>query len=154
MRRLLYLFSLVVPAICQANSLPELPSQTKESAHSFFISSQPTASDDSFDIWKIDGGYSYNVFKSVDLYVGARVNNSTIGNENGFLSGVSYQISDKLSLNSTVHTYTHESGDEKNSSVAAEVSSRMKLTDNLDIHATLDYEEWQQGIEVGLGFRF
>ncbi|HAH03666.1 MAG TPA: ribonuclease regulator, partial [Vibrio sp.] len=39
-------------------------------------------------------------------------------------------------------------------SVAAEVSSRVQLTDNLDLHATLDYEEWQQGVEVGLGFRF
>ncbi|MCA2492952.1 ribonuclease regulator, partial [Vibrio sp. 2175-1] len=24
----------------------------------------------------------------------------------------------------------------------------------LDIHATLDYQDWQQGFEVGLGFRF
>ncbi|MEF1191077.1 ribonuclease regulator, partial [Vibrio parahaemolyticus] len=23
-----------------------------------------------------------------------------------------------------------------------------------DIHATLDYQDWQQGFEVGLGFRF
>ncbi|MDW1838575.1 ribonuclease regulator, partial [Vibrio sp. Vb0718] len=28
------------------------------------------------------------------------------------------------------------------------------ITDKLDIHATLDYQDWQQGFEVGLGFRF
>ncbi|MBW3697098.1 ribonuclease regulator [Vibrio sp. T187] len=153
MRKLLFLLSLVVPAISHATSLPELPSQSNEPVHKFFLSSQSPSSEN-FDIWKIDGGYSYNVFKSIDLYVGARVNNSTLGNENGFLSGVSYQISDKISLNSTFHTYVNEVNDEKESGVGAEVSSRMKLSENLDIHATLDYEEWQQGIEVGLGFRF
>ncbi|MGI1896695.1 ribonuclease regulator, partial [Vibrio campbellii] len=40
------------------------------------------------------------------------------------------------------------------SSLAAEVSSRVKITENLDLHATLDYQDWQQGFEVGLGFRF
>ncbi|MHC6803885.1 ribonuclease regulator, partial [Vibrio antiquarius] len=30
----------------------------------------------------------------------------------------------------------------------------VKITDKLDLHATLDYQDWQQGIEVGLGFRF
>ncbi|MGF1752463.1 ribonuclease regulator [Vibrio makurazakiensis] len=154
MRKQLFFLSLVVPAICQANTLPELPSHTKPSAHKFFVSSQSAPSEDSFDIWKVDGGYSYNVFKSVDLYVGARVDNSIQGNDNGFLSGVSYQVSDKISVKSTLHTYVNDEDNDNSSTVAAEVSSQMQLTDNLNIHATLDYEEWQQGIEFGLGFRF
>ncbi|MDF4701671.1 ribonuclease regulator, partial [Vibrio parahaemolyticus] len=32
--------------------------------------------------------------------------------------------------------------------------SRVKITDNLDLHATLDYQDLQPGFEVGLGFRF
>ena len=46
----------------------------------------------------------YNVFRDVDLYVGARVNSSLNGGENGFLSGVSYKISDRFSVKSTLYT--------------------------------------------------
>jgi hypothetical protein len=97
----------------------------------------------------------YNVFRDVDLYVGARVNSSLNGGENGFLSGVSYKISDRFSVKSTLYTANKNSEDNKRSEVmAAELSSRLHLTENLDLHATLDYQEWQQGIELGLGFRF
>ncbi|MEL0611384.1 ribonuclease regulator, partial [Vibrio echinoideorum] len=57
------------------------------------------------------------------------------------------------SFNSSLHTYKDEEED-NDKSVAAEVSSRVHLTDNLDLHATLDYEERQQGVELGLVFRF
>ncbi|MDK9737513.1 ribonuclease regulator [Vibrio sp. D404a] len=155
MKRLLFLLAFAVPVVCSANSLPLLPSQLDTSAHKFFISSQSTANQ-SFDVWKVDSGYSYSVFKNVDLYVGARINSDSLRNENGFLSGVSYQLSDRISFNSTLHTYTNEEDVEqgKEKSIAAEVTSRVQLTDNLDLHATLDYEEWQQGVEVGIGFRF
>jgi hypothetical protein len=54
-----------------------------------------------------------------------------------------------------LHSSSEESvEDGKEKSLSAEVSSRLKLTENLDIHATLDYQEWQKGVEVGLGFRF
>jgi long-subunit fatty acid transport protein len=137
-----------------ATELPALPSQTHDSPHKLFLSSE--SDQQGFDTWKIDGGYSYNVFDKIDLYVGARVNKSDFNNETGFLSGVSYQISPRVSVKSTLHSYHEEKTIEqgKESVIAAEVSSRMRLTENIDIHATLDYQEWQQGLEVGLGFRF
>ncbi|MCG6282716.1 hypothetical protein K6U46_15840, partial [Vibrio diabolicus] len=74
---------------------------------------------------------------------------------NGFLSGVSYKVSERFSLKSTLYSVNKLSEDNKRVDVlSAEVSSRLHLTENLDLHATLDYQEWQQGIEFGLGFRF
>lgn len=155
MKRLLFLLPFAVPVVCNANSLPLLPSQLDTSAHKFFISSQ-SSTNEYFDVWKVDSGYSYSVFNNVDLFVGARINSDALKHENGFLSGVSYQLSDRISFNSTLHTYSSEENAEqgKEKSIAAEVTSRVQLTDNLDLHATLDYEEWQQGVEVGIGFRF
>ncbi|KJY82176.1 hypothetical protein TW81_13795 [Vibrio galatheae] len=136
-----------------AAELPLLPSQQTTSPHKIFLSTENDQND--FDSWKIDGGYSYNLFDKVDLYVGARLNNSNKVNETGFLSGVSYQLTPRVSLQSTLHSYSDATvTNRKESNVAAEVSSRMKLTDNLDVHATLDYQEWQKGLEIGLGFRF
>ncbi|MEZ8885681.1 ribonuclease regulator [Vibrio sp. 10N.222.54.F6] len=152
MKRLLILLAFAMPVVCSANSLPLLPSQIDSSSHKFFISSQ-NAPSESFDTWKIDSGYSYSLFSDVDLYVGTRINSAALKQESGFLSGVSYQFSERVSFNSSLHTYKDETEDNEKS-VAAEVSSRVQLTDNLDLHATLDYEEWQQGVEVGLGFRF
>jgi long-subunit fatty acid transport protein len=156
MKALFCLLALVLPAISLANPLPPLPGKTAPSPHKLFISSE-SYQNDSFDVWNIDGGYAYELLDSVDLYVGARVNNSPTKNQSGFLSGISYQYNDRVTLKSTVRSYKAESSDgikEEDSSLAAEVSSRVKITDNLDIHATLDYQDWQQGFEVGLGFRF
>lgn len=138
-----------------AVTLPTLPSLEEGSPHKLFISSQ-TQSNADFDSWKIDSGYAYSLFDTVDLYVGARVDSSSQHtNENGFLSGVSYTFNERLSLKSSIHTkkeYQKDGSEE--STVSAEVTSRVKISDNLDLHATVDYEQWQQGIEVGLGFRF
>lgn len=144
--------SALFSSVTYAEELPVLPSQVKSSPHRLFISTDQHT----FDTWNIDSGYAYNLFDRVDLYVGTRLNNNKQHNDSGFLSGVSYQISPRLSLKSTLHSYTEEREESsgKESKLSAEVSSRMKLTDNLDIHATLDYQEWQQGVEVGLGFRF
>ncbi|MDF2153347.1 ribonuclease regulator [Vibrio sp. CAU 1672] len=154
----LYLLLFVVPGISMANSLPSLPGKSETSPHKLFISSDSFQSEDSFDVWNIDGGYAYEVFDSVDLYVGARVNNSPKQNQSGFLSGISYQFNDRVILKSSVRSYKSDNtaGNNKadDTNLAAEVSSRVKITDNLDIHATLDYQDWQQGFEVGLGFRF
>ena len=136
-----------------ATELPALPSQQKASPHKLFLSSETDQHD--FDTWKIDGGYSYNVFDNIDLYVGARVNQGSNTNESGFLSGVSYQITPRVSVKSTLHSYNEENTAEGTDKViAAEVSSRMRLTENLDLHATLEHQEWQQELEVGIGFRF
>ncbi|MEF1310198.1 ribonuclease regulator [Vibrio mytili] len=156
MKKWLFLFLFFVPGVCLATDLPPLPGQVSPSPHKLFISSE-SYQNDSFDVWNIDGGYSYELLDSVDLYVGARVNNSPTNNQSGFLSGVSYHFNDRITVKSTVRSFRNESDErvnEEESGLAAEVSSRMKITDKLDLHATVDYQDWQQGIEVGLGFRF
>ncbi|HAT8491557.1 TPA: ribonuclease regulator [Vibrio vulnificus] len=137
-----------------ANNLPAL-NPTKTSPHKLFLTSE-SQTEESFDVWNIDGGYAYQLFDSVDLYVGARVNNSQTANQSGFLSGVSYQISDRVVVKSTIRSFKvqEESGTEHNGNFAAEVTSRVKISEQLDLRATLDLQEWQQGIEFGLGFRF
>ncbi|MEZ8823596.1 hypothetical protein [Vibrio sp. 10N.261.55.A7] len=151
MKILVSLITLLLCSHAYATSLPSLSSLEADSPHKLFMSSEQRPSN--FDSWKIDSGYAYNVFDKIDLYVGTRVNNSN-SNENGFLSGVSYQVSNRISVKSTLHTHTEVTEDSRSEAISAEVSSRMKLTDKIDLHATLDYQEWQQGIEFGLGFRF
>ncbi len=156
MKKWLFLLSFAVPGVSFAAELPSLPGQSISSPHKLFISSESYQTD-SFDVWNIDGGYSYEIYDSVDLYVGARVNNSPVQNQSGFLSGVSYHFNDRVTVKSTLRSFkgeTAEGAREDEKGLAAEVSSRVKITDKLDIHATLDYQDWQQGFEVGLGFRF
>ncbi len=152
---LLSFFILGVNAKAFATFLPTLPAHqaTSSSPLKFFISSEQDLQ--TFDSWKIDSGYSYSLLDNLDIYIGARVDKTSAENQSGFLSGVSYQISPRFSVKSTLHTSSYESVEQgKDSSISAEVSSRMRLTENLDVHATLGYQEWQQGVEVGLGFRF
>lgn len=91
MKRGLFLLLFFVPGVCLANELPPLPGKTSPSPHKLFISSDSYQSD-SFDVWNIDTGYAYELFDSVDVYVGARVNNSPTKNQSGFLSGISYHF--------------------------------------------------------------
>ncbi len=156
MKKWLFLLFFAVPGMCLAAELPSLPGHPPSSPHKLFISSESYQSD-RFDVWNIDGGYAYELYDSVDLYVGARVNNSPVQNQSGFLSGVSYHFNDRVTVKSTLRSFkgdTNESVRDEDNGLAAEVSSRVKITDKLDIHATLDYQDWQQGFEVGLGFRF
>ncbi|HCE1930779.1 TPA: ribonuclease regulator [Vibrio parahaemolyticus] len=156
MKKWLFLLLFLVSGVSFANDLPPLRGKTSTSPHKLFISSESYQTD-SFDVWNIDGGYAYELFDSVDLYVGARVNNSPTQNQSGFLSGISYHFNDRVTVKSTVRSYKSENSNgiqTEDSSLAAELSSRVKITDKLDIHATLDYQDWQQGFEVGLGFRF
>ncbi|PJC86258.1 ribonuclease regulator [Vibrio sp. HA2012] len=142
---------------CSSLSAAELPSLTpmKSSPHKLFISSQPLSYGNEFDLWTVDGGYAYTLFDSVDLYIGARLDNSETASQNGFLSGVSYRFNDKISVDSMLRSMQEKQANgEKESIISAEVTSRVELSDHLHLHATLDYEEWQQGIELGLGFRF
>lgn len=153
MKLLICLLTLIAPAT-YATTLPSLPASQNDSPHQFFILSE-NRTNEVFDVWNIDGGYSYSLFNSIDLYVGAHVNNSTTGNENGFLSGVSYKVNERITVKSTLRSSNIiEANNEKQDGMTAEISSRMRLSENIDLHATLDYQEWQQGIEVGLGFRF
>lgn len=152
---LLFAFLMPVYSVL-AENLPVLPPSDSPSPHKLFLSSQQQTTNNDFDTWKIDSGYSYSLFDSVDIYVGARIDNSSEENsENGFLSGVSYNFRNRLLVKSILHTKQEQlDNGEQTQTIGAEVTSRLRISDNLDLHATLDYEEWQQGIEFGLGFRF
>ena len=155
MRKSLLCALLVFATNSQAEILPSLNSEGADSPHKLFVSSQNNILNE-IDSWKIDSGYAYSVFGNIDIYVGTRIDNvSEESTERGFLSGVSYNIGEAFSLKSTLHTKQElqENGEPFNT-FGAEVSSRVKISDHLDLHATLDYEELQQGFELGLGFRF
>ncbi|MBD0784796.1 hypothetical protein HUO09_00350 [Vibrio sp. Y2-5] len=147
----------------RSEPLPTLPSMQKDSPHRLFLTSEQVSSEQNgkeIEAWDIviDGGYAYAIFSDIDVYVGARINQSYSENgnfsENGLLSGVSYQLTERVTLSSSVQSYFSDKNSERTSNIGAELSSRLQLSDDLDLHATLGYQEWQQGVEVGLGFRF
>ncbi|GAB2636836.1 ribonuclease regulator [Vibrio panuliri] len=150
MKKLISLTLALLSCGVSAADLPKLQFTPDESPHRMFLSTD--SNKNSYDSWTIESGYAYSLFDKVDVYVGTRMEQNK---ESGFLSGLSYQISPKLSLKSSLHSYTDEKAPlGQESGIAAEVSSRVHLTEHLDLHATLDYQEWQQGFEVGIGFRF
>jgi hypothetical protein len=141
--------SMAVPALATPN-LPSLDDHDPK--HKVFMNSKNQANE-GFDVWQIDSGYAYNLFESLDLYVGTRIKNKSDEADRGFLSGVSYQFNDKITVNSTL--YKGEATEiESDPSFNAEVSGSYEVTNGLNLHATLDYDEWQQGITVGLGYNF
>ncbi len=145
----------MLPFAGTANVLPPVSQSASASPHKLFISGDNQLNDN-FDVWSIDSGYAYEVIDSVDLYIGARLNNSSTNNQSGLLSGVRYHFNERITLNSSLRTYRGETieNPKDENSLAAELSSRVKLSEHLDIHARLDYQQQQQGFEVGLGFRF
>ncbi len=152
MKRVLLSGLLLLPSVCL--SAPFTLGPEKASSHKLFISSNSNTNSEQFDIWQIDSGYSYNVFESLDLYVGASITSATSEKENGFLSGMSYQFSENITLKSSLRAQANKNDPTEEKQLSAEVTSRLKISDNVDLHATFDYEEWQQGVEVGLGFSF
>ncbi len=163
MRLVLGITCLLITFGVRSELLPVLPSMQKDSPHRLFLTSEQVTREQlgedggGWDI-SINGGYAYAVFNDIDVYVGARINQSYSGknsfSENGFLSGVSYQLTERVTLSSSVQSYFSDKHSERNSNIGAELSSRLQLSNDLDLHATLGYQEWQQGVEVGLGFRF
>ncbi|WP_114766127.1 ribonuclease regulator [Vibrio rhodolitus] len=150
MKKIISLVLTLLSCGVTAADLPKLQFAEKDSPHKLFLSTD--SNQHSFDSWTIDSGYAYNLFDKVDVYVGTRLDDKK---ESGFLSGLSYQVSPRLSVKSSLHSYTDQDAPKgQESGIAAEVSSRVHLTEQLDLHATLDYQEWQQGFEVGIGFRF
>ncbi|UXI00870.1 hypothetical protein [Photobacterium sp. TY1-4] len=117
----------------------------------WFISSQ-SKSVEQFDLWQIDSGYAYALGKKTELYLSTRLKsgNEFQGATRGLLSGVKYNFSPKLSLQSAV---TSESVNEE-TVVGVEVSSQYEVIDRVNLHATVDYESLEQIYQVGIGFRF
>ncbi len=142
-------FALACPTLA-AQSLPT--SEVTETRHKVFMSSKNQLNE-GFDVWQIDSGYSYSLFESVDLYVGTRVKNSQLEADKGFLSGISYQFNDKISVNSSLYKGDHNEL-QTDSGLGAEVSGSFEVSEGLNLHATLEHDEWQQGITFGLGYNF
>jgi len=157
MRIILIAASILMPFSLQAESLPPLLSEPlNESPHRLFLTSEHSANISNQQRIKINGGYSYNLLTDINIIVGAQIGQTgdTHTDISGFLSGVSYQLTDRVSLQSTLHSSYNSESKANSGPVSAELSSRLQLSEDLDLHATLDYREWQQGVEVGVGFRF
>lgn len=134
-----------------AVELPKLPANASVSNHKIFVNSH--SSQAYSQSMSLESGYSYSIFENFDVYVGARLNEK----DNGFLSGVSYSVTDRISVRGSLHSYKEVDAGENSETeqgLSAELTSRLRLSENIDVHATLDYQEWQSGLEVGLGFRF
>lgn len=117
----------------------------------WFLSSQ-SKSAEQFDLWQIDSGYAYALGKKTELYLSTRLKsgNALQGATRGLLSGVKYNFSPKLSLQSAV---TSESVNEE-VVMGVEVSSQYEVINRVNLHATVDYEALEQIYQVGIGFRF
>ncbi|AJR09885.1 hypothetical protein H744_2c3243 [Photobacterium gaetbulicola Gung47] len=105
-----------------------------------------------FDLWQIDSGYAYSISDNTELYLSTRLKT---GNEKqsasrGLLSGVKYNFTSKLSLQSAVTSETQN----QDTVMGVEVSSQYEVTERLNLHATLDYEALEQIYQFGIGFRF
>ncbi|MGL6258376.1 hypothetical protein [Vibrio sp. WXL103] len=148
---LLCIVTVCVSTGVSASNLPQLPNQKAVSSHKLFVSSYTSAS--AYQTMSIDSGYAYSVFDNFDVYIGARLHDG----DNSLLSGVGYSVTERLSIHGTLHTfkdYEQIDDDEAETTLSAELTSRLRLNENLDIHATLDYQDLQGGVEFGLGFRF
>ncbi|KHT61725.1 hypothetical protein C9J03_10250 [Photobacterium gaetbulicola] len=121
------------------------------SSSGWFMSSQSKGAEQ-FDLWQIDSGYAYSISDNTELYLSTRLKT---GNEKqsasrGLLSGVKYNFTSKLSLQSAVTSETQN----QDTVMGVEVSSQYEVTERLNLHATLDYEALEQIYQFGIGFRF
>ncbi|MCG7497614.1 hypothetical protein MHO82_12130 [Vibrio sp. Of7-15] len=151
-----WLFTLILLVVALPTTANELNITDKApSPHKWFVSSQSVPTDQ-FDLWQVDSGYSYSVFDSVELYVGARLRSNeqeTRSNKGGLLSGIKYNFSDRLSVQSAIHTSNTET-ETQNSATSVELSSQLQLSEQIDLRATMDYEALQQVYQIGIGFKF
>ncbi|WPC74658.1 hypothetical protein [Vibrio porteresiae] len=151
---------LLLSISAQAYTLPSLTDDSTPavSPHNLFISGQQNGN--SLDGWVVDSGYRYSLFDDIDLFIGTSLGTRVDSEltDKSFMSGLSYQYSDRLLLKSTLHSvissYHRDIKDPSGDSISAEFSSQYRVSDKIDVHATLGYQEWQQDVEVGLGFRF
>ncbi len=154
MRRFLIIFvffSASFPCLSNANDLPVLNQQP--SSFNWFLSTQ-TSTKEQFDLWKVDSGYRYSVIDSFELYIGTRLL-AAEGNddlEQGFLSGLTYHLTEKISFQSTL--LTRNTSETNSVQTDIEVSSRLKITNKVDLHATIDVEDIEQVFQLGIGFSF
>ena len=121
------------------------------SSSGWFMSSQSKGAEQ-FDLWQIDSGYAYSISDKTELYLSTRLKtgNESQSASRGMLSGVKYNFTPKLSLQSAVTSETQD----QDTVMGVEVSSQYEVTERLNLHATLDYESLEQIYQFGIGFRF
>ncbi|PSV26027.1 MULTISPECIES: hypothetical protein [unclassified Photobacterium] len=125
--------------------------RNKEQSSGWFLSSQ-SRHQQAFDVWQIDSGYAYTITKNTQLYLSTQLTSGTVTQRGsrGIASGVKYNLTPKVSLQSEINTATTK----ENTKLGIEVSSQYDVSDQLNLRATVDYEELEQVIEFGLGFSF
>ncbi|OAN14128.1 hypothetical protein A3K86_11100 [Photobacterium jeanii] len=153
MRNLLFTLTLLVVALPTTAADKELLSLINTDAPSGWFMSSQSKNADQFDLWQIDSGYAYSLNNDIELYLSTRL---TSGNDNqsasrGMLSGVNYKLTPKMSLRSAVTT---EKRVDQDATMGLEVSSQYQVTDKVNLHATIDYEDLEQIYQFGIGFRF
>ncbi|WP_087022118.1 hypothetical protein [Thaumasiovibrio subtropicus] len=127
----------------------------------WYVSSQ-SVKKHNFDVWQLNSGYSYSVAPNLQLYLSTSLysGNETVEPTRGLTSGIKYGITPRVSIESAVTTSLSSTpediqNDEKVASpVSFEVSSRFHITENVNVHATYDYESVEQQYILGIGYRF
>ncbi|MDO6543355.1 hypothetical protein [Photobacterium sanguinicancri] len=153
MRNLLITITLLVVALPTTAADKGLLSLiSDETTTGWFMSSQ-SKNAEQFDLWQIDSGYAYSISNDVELYLSTRLTsgNETQAASRGMLSGVKYNLTPKMSLRSAV---TAEKRINQDATVGLEVSSQFSVTEQVNFHATVDYEDLEQIYQLGIGFRF
>lgn len=154
MSRFLIIFVFLSASLsCFANA-KDLPSLNQDpSSLMWFLSSQ-TDTSHQFDLWKVDSGYKYSIIDSFELYIGARLfaADDKTDLEQGFLSGMTYHLTESITFKSAFLTRNNTETNSMQTDI--EVSSRLKISEKVDLHATLDVEELQQVFQLGIGFSF
>ncbi|WP_413112999.1 hypothetical protein [Thaumasiovibrio sp. DFM-14] len=131
----------------------------KQSDDSGFYLSSSTTKKHNFDMWQLNSGYSYSVSSNLQLYLSTSI---TAGNEHleperGIASGIKYGFTPRFSIESALTTSLNsptETPSKQTAPLGFEVSSRYRLTELVDVHATLDIEQIESQYVLGIGYRF
>ncbi|PSU46099.1 hypothetical protein C9J12_19780 [Photobacterium frigidiphilum] len=154
MKKLLITLALLVvalPTIAAENNAFLGLIGDEHSSSGWFMTSQSN-SIEQFDLWQIDSGYSYSLNGNLQFYLSTRLSsgNDTKSASRGVLSGVAYNLSPKVSLQSAVTSEVVE----RDTVYGVEITSQYDVTDKVNLRATVDYEALEQIYQLGIGFRF
>nr|WP_086940512.1 hypothetical protein [Thaumasiovibrio occultus] len=121
----------------------------------FYLSSQSSRRHN-FDVWQLNSGYAYAVAPNLELYLSTSITsgNDQVSTIRGVASGVKYDVSPRLHIESAVTSRATTDQNTETNEVGFEVSSRYHLTEKVNVHATYDYEDVEQQYTVGIGYRF
>lgn len=143
---------LVFPVVANANIATHFTyNGGKALSSGWFLSSQ-SRHQQHFDVWQIDSGYAYSITENTQLYLSTQLISGTEQQavSQGIKSGIKYTITPKISVQSAITTAIQN----KDTKLGVELSSQYDVSEQINLRATVDYEELEQIIELGLGFNF